>query len=346
VNDQLSVFRIGASGALQPVPGSPFPILRGMDGIEITPDGAYLAVAQLGTGISIFRISREDGSAAFLPTYPESGRPGASAGLACNCAGTHLFFAKANYLNRTILGVYNLNNGILNPLPGSPFQFANEINSSVVVLTPDDRYAFVSNQGNNLESASVSAFRIGLGGTPTQVKPFIIRGAFAPASVAMNASDTLLATGGSTGDVALFKVAADGRLTLGATSPFTLPGVSAGIKDVALYPPKTCCPAPMIANLTATPNVQWPANHRMAEVGLNYAVQSTCAITTSLTIDSNEAAEDAWRILDNEHVLLGADRAGNGADRVYTITITARNTAGKTETASVFVRVPHDLGRL
>jgi 6-phosphogluconolactonase len=117
VNGQLSVFTIAASGALQPVPGSPFPILKGMDGMEITPDGHYLAVAQLGSGISVFRISREDGSAAFVTTYPELG-PGSSAGLACNCAGTHLFVAKANYLNETILGVYNLNNGILNPVPG------------------------------------------------------------------------------------------------------------------------------------------------------------------------------------------------------------------------------------
>ena len=188
--------------------------------------------------------------------------------------------------------------------------------------------------------------RIGADGTPAEVNgsPFMIRGAFAPASLAMNESGTLLATAGPTGDVALFKVAADGRLTLGPRSPFTLPGVSAGIKDVAIFPPKTCCPAPTIENVTATPNVLWPVNHKMVEVGLNYAVKSPCPTATRLSIASSEPVDEAWQILDNVHVLLRADRAGNGGDRVYTITITASNTAGRIGKASVSVSVPHDLG--
>ena len=52
-----------------------------------------------------------------------------------------------------------------------------------------------------------------------------------------------------------------------------------------------------------------------------------------------------WKVVDAHHVLLRAQRAGNGNGRIYTITITGtNNTNGLSSSRTVTVRVPHDQG--
>jgi hypothetical protein len=106
----------------------------------------------------------------------------------------------------------------------------------------------------------------------------------------------------------------------------------------------------------ASPNTLWPPNHRLVNVTVSYDVTDTCSLTPSsctLDVTSNEPINGTgdgdtspdWIILDANHVLLRAERAGNGNGRIYTITITCVDSSGNSSSHSVTVSVPHDRGR-
>src|SRR5579872_846841 len=46
-DSSITVFSIGSNGALTPIPGSPFATFNSPDGIRTSPDGKFLAVAEL-----------------------------------------------------------------------------------------------------------------------------------------------------------------------------------------------------------------------------------------------------------------------------------------------------------
>jgi len=50
-------------------------------------------------------------------------------------------------------------------------------------------------------------------------------------------------------------------------------------------------------------------------------------------------------IVDPHHVRLRAKRLGNGAGRIYTIRVTAKDQYGNSSQKSVTVSVPHDQGK-
>ena len=74
------------------------------------------------------------------------------------------------------------------------------------------------------------------------------------------------------------------------------------------------------------------------------------AVGAVLGVTSNEPAGGAgdgntapdWEVLDAHHVLLRAERSGQGGGRVYTITITAADSHGNASSQAVTVRVPHN----
>ncbi len=113
-------------------------------------------------------------------------------------------------------------------------------------------------------------------------------------------------------------------------------------------------PPPVIANPSANPSVLWPPNHKMVNVTVNYSVTDNCGpVTCVLSVSSNEPINGTgdgdtapdWEIVDANHVRLRAERAGNGAGRIYTITITCRDSAGNSSSKSVTVRVPISQGQ-
>jgi uncharacterized repeat protein (TIGR01451 family) len=115
-------------------------------------------------------------------------------------------------------------------------------------------------------------------------------------------------------------------------------------------------PAPTITNATADPSVLWPPNHRMVNVTVSYDVTDNCPLppgSCTLDVTSNEPVlgrgsghtSPDWIVLDDHHVLLRAERAGNGNGRIYTITITCTDSGGNSSTENVEVTVPHDRGR-
>jgi uncharacterized repeat protein (TIGR01451 family) len=112
-------------------------------------------------------------------------------------------------------------------------------------------------------------------------------------------------------------------------------------------------PPPVIANPSANPSVLWPPNHKMVDVTVNYKVLDNCGpVTCTLSVSSNEPVNGTgdgdtapdWEIVDAHHVRLRAERAGNGIGRVYTITITCRDSAGNSSNRRVTVRVPKSQG--
>ena len=111
--------------------------------------------------------------------------------------------------------------------------------------------------------------------------------------------------------------------------------------------------APVIASVSATPNSLGAPNHKMTAVSIGARVTDNCpgATTWSVTgISSNEPAngtgdgdtEPDWTMAGAHAVSLRAERAGTGSGRIYTITITAKDAAGNTSTATTTVSVPHN----
>ncbi|MBL0357007.1 MAG: T9SS type A sorting domain-containing protein [Chitinophagaceae bacterium] len=113
------------------------------------------------------------------------------------------------------------------------------------------------------------------------------------------------------------------------------------------------CSAPVITQVHANPATLWPPNHQLKNVTVNYNTTGTCTpITSWLTVSSNQpltgtgcgdAAPD-WIIVNNHHLKLRAERAGNGKGRIYTITINAKNAAGNISTKKTTVTVAHHQG--
>ena len=108
---------------------------------------------------------------------------------------------------------------------------------------------------------------------------------------------------------------------------------------------------PSITNVSATPAMLWPPNHQMKDVTINYTATDCGAFTTSLSVTSNEPINGTgdgdtspdWEVIDNHHVKLRAERAGNGNGRIYTITINATDACGNTSSNTATVIVAHNI---
>ena len=123
---------------------------------------------------------------------------------------------------------------------------------------------------------------------------------------------------------------------------------------MTVFPAKTCCPAPVVSGVSATPDILWPPNHQFVDVTINYSVTEPCPNTCVLTVSSNQPINGTgdgntspdWQVIDAHHVLLRAERDGNASDRIYSITITCTNDTNKLSTTkTVRVSVPHDQGK-
>jgi uncharacterized repeat protein (TIGR01451 family) len=115
-------------------------------------------------------------------------------------------------------------------------------------------------------------------------------------------------------------------------------------------------PPPTITNAMADPSILWPPNHRMVNVTVSYDVTDNCPLpfgACTLSVTSNEPVlghgsghtSPDWIVVDDHHVLLRAEREGNGGGRIYTTTITCTDSGGNSSDEQVEVIVPHDQGR-
>jgi uncharacterized repeat protein (TIGR01451 family) len=111
-------------------------------------------------------------------------------------------------------------------------------------------------------------------------------------------------------------------------------------------------PPPVISSQSVDKPGLWPPNHKMVNVTVSYVVTDNCdvdKVARSLSITSNEPVNGTgdgdtapdWEVIDANHVRLRAERAGSGGGRIYTITITATDSAGGSSSKTVTVKVPH-----
>jgi len=343
----ISVLSIAANGALSTVAGSPFASgsTQPLVSAKVTSDGKFLAVSSV-TGIAMFTVAAT-GALAPVPGSPTP--DGGATGIDFNCAGTLLFVA-INSAQNSRVDVFNIGvTGTLTRIAGAPFNGPGA-NSNVAVLSPDDSKLFVSAQSSN----TITVFNVSSGGALTVVpgSPFAVPGSTSPSGIATNQTGTLLYTAAFNNLIYGFSVGPTGALTSVTGSPFSngFPGEFA-LLSLAVFPAKNCCPAPVINNVSASPEVLWPPNHKMVEVTVNYTVTNPCPATCVLTVSSNEPVNGTgdgntspdWEVIDAHHVNLRAERSGNGPGRIYTLTITCTNDTNKLSSkARVNVIVPHD----
>jgi Lactonase, 7-bladed beta-propeller len=223
---------------------------------------------------------------------------------------------------------------------GSPFVFSEGDNSSVIALSADDRFAFISNQN----SRTVSSFSIGASGALTLVPPLVQipdvfpAGPSTPIGLTVDAAGRFLFEANSTNTVGSLQIGANGSLTQAPGTPVSTGYAGFGLGSVAAYPAKSCCAAPTVTNLAASPNSLWPPNHKLVPVALQYDVSAECAVRTQVTVTGSDPADQV--VVDNHHLLLRADK-----DKVYTITVTATNVINReTGSATMQIVVPHDQG--
>lgn len=283
-SDSASAFVINANGSLTAVPGSPFAAGDEPDGIKISPDGLFLSVALAGTtnAVAMFVIAP---NGALIPAHNSpfaAGGGTSSTGADINCGSRLLFNAQANSV-RTAVGAYTIGpHGNLTAVAGSPFLFASGANSNVGVLSPDDRFLFVSNQNTNtvtvLNVAGTGALSLVAG------SPFAVPGVVAfPSGMATTKDGAfLLVSSFAPSAVAAFSVAAGGSLTPVAGSPFaTGKAPASGLLSLAVYPSKNCgCLPPFRTHghIATDPPTHSGTSH--AHHGTNgHTVSATCPVS-------------------------------------------------------------------
>ncbi|WP_027157742.1 dockerin type I domain-containing protein [Methylobacter luteus] len=109
---------------------------------------------------------------------------------------------------------------------------------------------------------------------------------------------------------------------------------------------------PVINSLEATPNILWPANHKMIAVSVKATATDWCSIPPPVckivSVSSNESAnglgdgntDSDWEVIGDLAMQLRAERSGQGSDRIYTANVQCTDTSGNGITDSVNITVP------
>jgi uncharacterized repeat protein (TIGR01451 family) len=110
-------------------------------------------------------------------------------------------------------------------------------------------------------------------------------------------------------------------------------------------------PPPVLSAASPSRATLWPPNHALVDVTVGYTVTDNCPGTTcALSVTSSEPANGTgdgdtgpdFVIVDDHHVKLRAERAGNGPGRTYTIGVLCGDSGGGVSSTTTSVRVPHN----
>ena len=250
-SNNLTVFSIASSGALNPIAGSPFPALSLPDAVKVSPDGKFLAVAEpLLDQVEMFSIA-SSGSLTSLGAFPGGLGNFGLTGVDINCGSSLLYGGEAS-TNLNIVDGYSITStGALTPIPGSPFMPGVGVDSNVVLRSPDDKTLFVS---NGFSGNTITAFSVASNGSLTLVagSPFPMNPpAIFPLGMATSRDGSLLyVANGASDSISVFSVASNGALTEVAGSPF--PGQPAVLQSLTAFPPKSCSRASLTAEAEIT----------------------------------------------------------------------------------------------
>src|SRR5947209_1687021 len=273
-NGQIMTFGITATGALTAAPlFTTATCCTPLDSMKISVNGQFLALAD-SNGVSMFTINA-DGSLTVVTgsPFPKTGS-GSLAGLDFNsCSASHLYGGEAIGTTPTITDAWSVSGtGALSALVGSPYHTTGA-NSNVVLLSPDNRWLFESNQ----TSARVNTFSVAADGTLTSVGKFGGTGTVhVPAGMATDRSGTFLYVADDGVGLALFRINADGSLTSIKDQTVSTP---AEIQSVAAYPPRSCANADVSVTMTASPNPVSIGSNVTYTVTVSNAGPDTAAVT-------------------------------------------------------------------
>jgi hypothetical protein len=229
-----------ATGALTPLPGSPYKS-EGKAPAEtvVNPPGTlsaqYLFVGNsLGTNVSSFRLG-SDGVPSPLPGSPVPTGGDAIEGMAISPNGKLIFVNHANTGRPDTLAVLRVaDDGSLSPAPGSPFPVVSLPDE--VVVHPNGRFVYVTNRGTPTIggfSAADDGTLTPLPGSPYPAPP----GVASSEHCLLNAAGTLLFyTFELPAGIASYRVAADGSLALVSGPVFLETPGSGGPEGMALAP--------------------------------------------------------------------------------------------------------------
>jgi hypothetical protein len=188
-----------------------------------------------------------------------------------------------NAANTTTVDVFSIAaNGALTPIPGSPFEPGVGVNSNGVLLSPDNQFLFVSNQGSGDGDDTITVFNVAANGFLTLVpgSPFPVNSNGGnPSLMATNQAGTFLFTanypGSGIASIGVFSIAANGFLTeVGA--PVTVQG--SFLEAIAAFPAATCTSASSFT-ISASPT----------SLSVAQGNQGTSTITTAISGGFNSA---------------------------------------------------------
>ncbi|HKW74951.1 MAG TPA: MBG domain-containing protein, partial [Terriglobales bacterium] len=289
-NGQIKTFSIGAGGVLTAVSTAANSALPNA-AMKISANGKFLAVSNQ-TSVSVYAING-DGSLTAVAGSPFAETGTATlAGLDFSSTSGLLFGAEASATSSLADAWTVAANGALAAVTGSPFSIG-AINSSTVLLSPNDAFLFAANQG----SSSVSAFSVA-GGSLTSIGSFGSAASLhAPVGLATDRSGTLLYVADDTFGVAVFQVGLTGSLSqLGDTA---ISGAGQ-VQALVAYPPRMTSSADMSVSVTAaSPNVV---------AGLN--------VTYTITVTNNGADPASATVSDTLPTgfsVVSCAATGNGA---------------------------------
>jgi 6-phosphogluconolactonase len=328
-SNNLTVFSIAGSGALTPIAGSPFPTLSIPFGTKVSPDGKFLAVPERFGGstgqVEMLSIAT-NGSLASLGAFP--GVAFEETGADINCATSLLYSGGPNGPGTTVDAYSIASNGILTPIPGSPFIERTLLppfsDNNVVLLSPNDKTLFVSNQFQN----NITVFSVASNGSLTLVagSPFPNPGAFLPSGLATSNDGSLLYVANGSNFISVFSVASTGTLTEVGGSPFST-GQSGRLLSLTAFPPKSCTvQTPTITSISPTSAIAGGAAFTLTVNGTNFVSGST------LSFNGNARATTFVSATQLTAAILALDIATAGS---FNVTVT--NPGGGTSNAVSFI---------
>jgi hypothetical protein len=143
--------------------------------------------------------------------------------------------------------------------------------------------------------------------------------------------------------------------TITPVNPPIVCGSVTSLSPFALFGPADLTP-PKFSRIGASPNVLWPANHRMVPVFVDVVAvddqdpRPSCGIVSVASNEDVNGTGDGdtapdWNVTAPLALQLRAERSGRGNGRVYTLTISCADAAGNAVAGTVTVAVPKDQGK-
>jgi 6-phosphogluconolactonase len=202
------------TGALSPVPGSPFTADQVPYAVVVDPTGQFAYVANFGSGtVSIFKVDQCSGSLwASVQSVPTGGQ--SPIALTLDPHGSFLFVTNTASDNLSVFATGS--NGVLVAVPGSPFATGDFTQG--VAVSPSGEFVYVT------QGSQVLGYSVGLGGVvvPLPASPFPATGGMVSLTFDRSGHNVYAATAG--GVDAFRQDPITGKLTAVTGSPFAAGG--------------------------------------------------------------------------------------------------------------------------